>query len=266
MGVGIVIIKNIVRRYAVCLALLVFLSSFFIVGVNSQAGTEPGYYIVHWYNYDDAEVYFDDEYKGTINGSELFVEVDPTAPAYRRYTITKEGHATFTGYIDSVPAPGEEVDLHLWYVQIEPPESEGMDNDRGWYVVHEIKSREGSSVYFDGKYMGEIADGTLRVEVNLTESGFTEYRVVEPDGWRSHTMQVQHIPQAGETVHYYAWVQLAPRPPPMYPGQDMSDSSSPTPATTSGTNADGEEEKTPGFGIGLAIFGLMITACEVRKW
>jgi len=258
--------NNTMKRYAVCLALLVFLSSFFLVGANSQTGTEPGYYIVHWYTYDDAEVYFDDEYKGKISGSELSIEGDPAAPPYSRYSITKEGHATFTGYIDSVPAPGEIIDLHPWYVQTEQPESEGVDGDRGWYVVHETRSREGSSVYFDRKYMGEIADGTLRVEVNLSEPAFTEYRVVEPDGWTSHTVSIQQIPPAGGTVHYYAWVQLAPRPPPMYHSPDVPGSSSPTPATSPENNTDDEGVKTPGFGIGLLITGLVITACAVRKW
>ncbi len=89
------------------------------------------------YTYDDAEVYFDDEYKGKISGSELSVEVDPATPPYSRYSITKEGHATFTGYIDSVPAPGETIDFYPWYVQTEQPESEGVDGDRGWYVAHQ---------------------------------------------------------------------------------------------------------------------------------
>ncbi|KAF1074372.1 hypothetical protein [Methanogenium sp. MK-MG] len=98
--------NNNMKRSAVCLVLLVLLSSFPLVGANCQTGTEPGCYIVHWYTYGDAEVCFDDEYKGTISGSELVVPVDPAAPPYRSYSITKGGHATFTGYIDSVPAPG----------------------------------------------------------------------------------------------------------------------------------------------------------------
>ncbi len=40
--------KNTTKKYAVCLAILVFLSSFFLVGANSQTEEEPGYYIVHW--------------------------------------------------------------------------------------------------------------------------------------------------------------------------------------------------------------------------
>ncbi len=266
MGTETVIMKNNVKIYSICLALIVFLSIFPLASVACQTDVEPGYYIVHWYNYEGAEVYLDDEYRGTINGSELLVEVDPAAPPYRSYSITKSGHATFTGYIDSVPAAGEVIDLHPWYVQIEQPESEGVDGDRGWYVVHETRSREGSSVYFDRKYMGEIADGTLRIEVNLTESGFTEYRVVEPDGWTSHTMQVQHIPPAGGTVHYYAWVQLAPRPPPMRPGSDTPEVPSTTPAVDPGNGTDDEGAKTPGFGIAVLLAGLVIAACAVKKW
>ncbi|WP_062399550.1 hypothetical protein [Methanogenium cariaci] len=155
--------NNSMKRYAVCLVLFVLLSGLPLVGANCQTGTEPGYYIVHWYTYDSAEVYFDDEYKGTISDSELVVPVNLTALPYRRYSITKEGHATFTGYINSVPAPGETIDLHPWYVQTEQPEPEWDGGDLGWYVVHESKSREGSSVYFDRTYMGEIADGTLRL-------------------------------------------------------------------------------------------------------
>ncbi|MDG6257157.1 MAG: hypothetical protein QCH35_06105 [Methanomicrobiaceae archaeon] len=64
-------------------------------------------------------------------------------------------------------------------IQIEHPGPEGADGDRGWYVGH--KCSEGSAVYFDGEYMGEISDGKLRVEMNATAPGFTEYRVVKQD-------------------------------------------------------------------------------------
>ncbi|KAF1074373.1 hypothetical protein [Methanogenium sp. MK-MG] len=166
----------------------------------------------------------------------------------------------------SIPFPhrGETIDLHPWYVQTEQPDPEWDGGDRGWYVVHE--NVEGSAVYFDRKYMGEIADGILRVEVNLTEPAFTEYRVVEPDGWTSHTMQVQHIPPAGGTVHYYAWVQPAPHPSSMLPGPDTPEPLPATPAANSGNTTDDEGVKTPGFGIAVLLTGLVITACAMRRW
>jgi hypothetical protein len=212
--------KNMMKKLRfLTICLLVFLSSVPLADAAPQTTeVEPGYYLIHWFNYDGAKVYLDEQCQGKISDTELLVRVDTTAPPYGSYSIKKEGHATYTGYIDSVPAPGEVVEVYPWYVQIEQPGPEGADGDRGWYVVHECS--EGASVYFDGKYMGEITDGELKVEVNVTAPGFTEYKVVKQDGWTGHTVSIQHIPPAGGAVHYYAWVQLAPHPPRTVPDRD----------------------------------------------
>jgi outer membrane protein assembly factor BamB len=233
------------RFFTISLSLLVFLSSVPGAGAASQTEIEPGYYLIHWFNYDGAEVYLDRQYQGKISDSELLVAVDTTAPPYGSVSIRKEGHASYTGYLDSVPAPGEMVEVYPWYVQIEQPGPEGADGDRGWYVVHECS--DGSSVYFDGKYMGEITDGELRVEVNVTAPGFTEYEVVEQDGWTGHTMSIQHVPPAGGAVHYYSWVQLAPHPTRTVPDdspspESLQDSQSPAPSPTPEEEGAGADE------------------------
>ncbi|WP_062399552.1 hypothetical protein [Methanogenium cariaci] len=56
-------------------------------------------------------------------------------------------------------------------------------------------------------------------------------------------------------------------PPPMRPGPDAPESLPTTPPAASPENTtDSEGVKTPGFGIGILIGGLVIAACAVRRW
>jgi hypothetical protein len=60
-------------------------------------------YVVHWFNGDSAEVYFDGVFGGTIVDTELFVAVDQAAPPAWEYAVWKGDHLMYTGFIGQAP-------------------------------------------------------------------------------------------------------------------------------------------------------------------
>lgn len=181
-----------------------------LVSVVGTSGSAPaavqpaGRYVVHWYNADGAEVRFDGEYQGTIDGTSLAVEMDPAPPLVTRYSIRSEGSAAYTGCITAVPDPGETVDLFPQNIVMEPAPPGAAEGDPGWYVIH--AHDEGVGVYVDGRYVG---DGVVRVPASATDPPCEQFSVANPDG-NGYTVSLSAAPPPGGEVHYYPWVQPAP--------------------------------------------------------
>lgn len=76
-----------------------------------QIGGDQGWYVVHA-NVNGAEVYFDNEHKGTISDGTLSVPVYTTGTPYQTFAVSKAGYSTYTGEISQYPAKGETVDLY----------------------------------------------------------------------------------------------------------------------------------------------------------
>ncbi len=76
----------------------------------------------------------------------------------------------------------------------------GIGGDEGWYTFH--CNVNGASVYIDGGYKGEIAQGVLSVPVYTTGAPYQAYRVEMP-GYQSVANNLPTGPAAGETVDVY---------------------------------------------------------------
>ncbi len=75
-----------------------------------------------------------------------------------------------------------------------------IGGSEGWYTVH--CNVDGASVYFDGGYKGQIAQGVLSVPVYTTGSPYQTYRL-EMSGYKSAAGSLPGEPAAGETVDVY---------------------------------------------------------------
>lgn len=73
-------------------------------------GGDIGYYLVHS-NAEGGRVYFDSDFKGTVQNGVLNVSVYVTGTPYRTWSVTKEGYATFNGTITVYPSKGQTIDL-----------------------------------------------------------------------------------------------------------------------------------------------------------
>ena len=80
--------------------------------------------------------------------------------------------------------------------------------DYGWYVLH--CNVNGAGVYFDGKYLGTIEQGSFSVAAPTTGTPFTTYRVERP-GYATFLGSIPRVPEKGESVDLYAT--LNPLPP-----------------------------------------------------
>lgn len=216
----------------------------------STAGeNEPGRYVVHWFNGDGAEVYFDGEFRGTIIDTELVVPVDPAAPPAREYTIRDGERLMYTGFIERAPAAGEVIDLFPQSYQVERPEPGAEVNETGWYLFY---GADGENVYIDGKFAGVVEGGTLRVAVNTTLPSPKEFVCRNKDRGTMSRHQLPPLPPPGGTVHVCMWVQAAPHI-----------SVSVTPATPS--LAETPPTPLPGFDAAVAIAGLLVAARSLRQ-
>ena len=63
-------------------------------------------------NVNGADVYFDNEYKGTIEAGVLYVPVYTTGTPYQTFRMEKDGYTTYNGEVTSVPGKGEVFDLY----------------------------------------------------------------------------------------------------------------------------------------------------------
>ncbi|MDN5340026.1 MAG: hypothetical protein PWQ30_1135 [Euryarchaeota archaeon] len=216
----------------------------------STAGeNEPGRYVVHWFNGDGAEVYFDGEFRGTIIDTELVVPVDPAAPPAREYTIRDGERLMYTGFVGSAPDAGEVIDLFPQSYQVERPEPGAEVNETGWYLFY---GADGENVYIDGKFAGVVEGGTLRVAVNTTLPPSEEFVFRDNEGGTMSRHRFPSLPLPGETVHVYTRVQPAPHI-----------SVSVTPNTSS--LAETASTPLPGFDAAVAIAGLLVAARSLRQ-
>lgn len=203
---------------------------------------DSGRYVVHWFNGDGVEVYFDGEFRGTIADTELAVAVDPAAPPARKYTVRNGERLMYTGFIESAPVAGETIDLFSQWSQVEEPAPGAEVNETGWYLIYEP---DGEEIYIDNAFAGVVEGGTLRVAVNTTLPPPKEFICRNKDRGTMSRHQLPPLPPPGGTVHVCMWVQPAPY------ASSLPAETSPTPL--------------PGFGAAWAAAGLLIAARRLRK-
>lgn len=230
--------------YLICILLLVA-----TLQAPAAGAEEVGRYVVHWFNGDGAEVYFDGEYKGTITDTELIVAADPAAPPAREYTIRYGDRLMYTGFIKSAPASGETVDLFPQRNQVERPAPGTEVNETGWYLIYGAVDED---IYIDSTFAGVVEGGTLRVAVNTTLPPPEEFirRSTERGTMSRH--QFPPLPPPGGTVHVYTSVQPAP-----YASTWVTPPTPSLPVETAPT-------PLPGFGAAAAVAGLLV-AKHFRK-
>jgi len=224
----------------VCLACVLLLAC--LLPAAAAGEDDTGRYVVHWFNGDGAEVYFDGEYVGTIIDTELAVAVDPAAPPAREYTIRDGERLMYTGFIESAPGAGETIALFPKYGLVEQPAPGAEVNETGWYLIY---CADGEEVYIDGTFVGVVEDGTLRVAVNTTLPPPEEFVRRNKDRGTMSRHHLPPLPPPGGTVHVYTQVQPAPY------ASSLPAETSPTPL--------------PGFGAAGAATGLLIAARDFRK-
>jgi len=83
-----------------------------------------------------------------------------------------------------------------------------IGGDYGWYVLH--CNVNGASVYFDGKYLGTIEQGTFSVVAATNGTPYTTYRL-EKSGYATFLDSLARVPAKGESIDLYA--ALNPLPP-----------------------------------------------------
>ncbi|WP_214040967.1 hypothetical protein [Methanoculleus sp.] len=237
------------RAFAACLACVLLLAA--ALPAAAAAGEDDaGRYVVHWFNGDGVEVYFDGEYKGTIADTELVVAVDPAAPPAREYTVRKGERLMYTGFIERAPAAGETIDLFPQRYQVEQPAPGAEVNDTGWYLIYRA---DGEEIYFDDEFVGVVKGGTLRVAVNTTLPPPEEFVCRNEDRGTMSRHQLPPLPPRGGTVHVYTSVQSAP-----HFSVSATPNTSPLPAETAPT-------PLPGFGAAGAAAGLLIAGWRLQR-
>ncbi len=169
------------------------------VSAQPPIGGDNGWYAVNC-NVNGADVYFDNEYKGTIEAGVLYVPVYTTGTPYRTYTVTKEGYQTYTGTIDRYPGKGETVDLYATLNPVQPATAPIIGGDIGWYTVN--VNVDGATVQFDNEVKGVTSQGVLSVEVYTTGTPYRTYTVTK-EGYQTYTGTIDRYPGKGETVDLY---------------------------------------------------------------
>ena len=182
----------------------------FVLPVSAQPslGGDNGWYAVYC-NIDGAQVYFDNQYKGEIQGGVLYVPVYTTGTPYSKFRVEMDGYATYYGDINRVPGKGEVFDLYATLNPVQTPAPIG--GDVGWYTVH--ANVDGATVMFDNEVKGTISQGVLSVQVYTTGTPYRTYTLTK-DGYAAYTGVSDRYPGAGETVDLYATLNPAPTPIP----------------------------------------------------
>ncbi|MDV2482230.1 hypothetical protein F8E02_09515 [Methanoculleus sp. Wushi-C6] len=171
-------------------------------------GGDNGWYAVNC-NVDGAQVYFDNEYQGVIQGGVLYVPVYTTGAPYSTYRVEKDGYATYYSGVNSVPGKGEVFDLYATLNPTEPVPPTLIGGDVGWYTVH--SNVEGATVMFDNEVKGTISQSILSVQVYTTGTPYRTYTLTK-DGYTTYTGSVDRYPAKGETIDLYATMNPAPAP------------------------------------------------------
>ncbi|HOI12738.1 MAG TPA: hypothetical protein PLG75_02715 [Methanoculleus sp.] len=186
-----------------------FIACFLLVLPSSAQppiGGDNGWYAVNC-NVNGADVYFDDEYKGTIEAGVLYVPVYTTGAPYQTFRVEKDGYTTHYGDVTSVPGKGEVFDLYATLNPAAPPAPIG--GDVGWYAVH--VNVDGATVQFDNEVKGTTSQGVLTVQVYVTGTPYQTYTVTR-EGYQPYTSTIDRYPGAGETVDLYVTLNPVPAP------------------------------------------------------
>jgi hypothetical protein len=182
----------------------------FILPVSAQPsiGGDNSWYAVNC-NIDGAQVYFDNEYQGEIQGGVLYVPVYTTGSPYSTFRVEKDGYVAYYGDINSVPGKDETIFLYATLNPVKTPAPIG--GDVGWYTVH--ANVDGATVMFDNEVKGTISQGVLSVQVYTTGTPYQTYTLTK-DGYTAYTGSIDRYPGKGETVDLYATMNPAPTPAP----------------------------------------------------
>jgi len=154
-------------------------------------GGDNGWYAVNC-NVNGADVYFDNEYQGTIEAGVLYVPVYTTGTPYKTFRVEKDGYTTYYGDVTSVPAKGEVFDLYATLNPVQPTAAPIIGGDIG----------AGATVQFDNEVKGVTSQGVLTVEVYTTGTPYRTYTVTK-EGYQTYTGTVEQYPGKGETVDLY---------------------------------------------------------------
>jgi len=145
-------------------------------------------------NVDGAQVFFDGNYKGDIQGGVLTVPVYSTGTAYKEYSVQKDGYTTYTDSITGVPGKGQTIDLYATLNPAQPTQGP-IGGDQGWYMVH--CNVDSATVMFDNDVKGVIANGVLSVPVYVTGIPYKTY-TVSKDGYTPYTAAITQYPGKGD--------------------------------------------------------------------
>jgi len=189
------VIRNLLVFSLIACVLIVLPSS-----AQPSIGGDNGWYAVNC-NVNGAQVYFDYEYKGTIEAGVLNVPVYTTGTPYKSFRVEKDGYATYYGDVTTVPGKGEVFDLYATLNPVEPTSAPLIGGDVGWYTVH--ANVDGATVMFDNEAKGVISQGVLSVQVYTTATPYKTY-TVSMDGYQPYTGSIDRYPGKGETVDLYA--------------------------------------------------------------
>ena len=154
-------------------------------------------------NVDTADIYFDNDFKGTTTNGVLVVAVYTTATPYIDVRATASGYDPAAQALGNYPAAGETRDIYLTLQPNPTPTSPPapIGGDQGTYTIY--CNVDGAGVYFNDDYKGEIANGELVVSVYTTGTPYTTY-TVKKDGYTPFTAQISDYPAAGENVKLHA--------------------------------------------------------------
>jgi len=173
----------------------------------TTVGGDQGWYEVMC-NVDGATVSFNGQDVGQIQNGVLYVPVYSTGTPYTTYSVRMTGYTTFTGPINSVPGKGEFVTLYATLNPITPTTPmQPIGGNIGWYVVN--CNVDGATVFFDTTNEGQIAQGTLTVQVYTTGTPFKTYSVQMP-GYTTFNAPITQFPGQGEKVNLYATLNPLP--------------------------------------------------------
>ncbi len=127
--------------------------------VSAQIGGDQAWYRINC-NIDGADVYFDDQYKGTTYRGSLDVPVYTTGTPYKTIRVEKSGYQTHSDSLPNPPAAGETRDI---YVTLKPVETYGS--------ISVTSNPSGAAIYLNGNYRGaapltirDLTPGTYNVE------------------------------------------------------------------------------------------------------
>ncbi|MCX6698910.1 MAG: hypothetical protein NTV68_03105 [Methanomicrobiales archaeon] len=202
--------KKWITLLVVLLALLAGTQAVSAVRPTAVGGNQGWYEVMC--NVDGATVLFDSQNVGQIQSGVLYVPVYSTGTPYTTYTVQMTGYTPYSGPINSVPGKGEFVTLYATLNPIAPTTpAEPIGGNVGWYVVN--CNVNGATVFFDTTNEGQIAQGTLTVQVYVTGTPYKTYSVQMP-GYSTFNAPITQYPGKGEKVNLYATLNPSPTAPP----------------------------------------------------